>query len=101
MSSFSLFDHKKYHCGLNKLLPAERLYTFSVLHYFQQRHVSWTPVFFADENIRAGYNFQSNPRYPMNNIPQCWDKLIAISKEDQAPKMQNSTLNSTHRYYKR
>lgn len=41
MSSFSLFYTKKYHCALIKVIPGDRLTTFVVHHYYQQRHVSW------------------------------------------------------------
>lgn len=75
MSSFSVFDHKKYHCGLNKLLPPERLETFAVQHYYHQRHVSWKSLFQADENIRAGYDAYSTPRYAVQ-IPDCWKGIV-------------------------
>lgn len=91
MSSFSLFDHKRYHCGLNKILPADRLYTFGVLHYYQQRHIQWTPVFFADENIRAGYHYHAVPRTPMGT-PPCWEKLVSRYRADQAPKNETTAL---------
>jgi hypothetical protein len=82
MSSFSLFDKKPYHCGLTKLLPAERLVTFSILHYFQQKHVSWTSVFLADENIRAGYHYYAVPRSPQEP-PSCWNKIVEQAKLEQ------------------
>jgi len=40
MSSFSLFNTKKYHCSLMKILPGPRLTTFVIHHFYQQRHVS-------------------------------------------------------------
>jgi hypothetical protein len=84
MSSFSIFDHKPYHCGMTKLLPAERLYTFGILHYYQQRHISWTSVFLADENIRAGYNYRNIPRSgdPME-MPSCWKAIVENARKEQ------------------
>lgn len=32
MSSFLVFEHKHAHCAMNKLIPAERLMTFSIWH---------------------------------------------------------------------
>jgi hypothetical protein len=83
MSSFSIFDHKPYHCGMTKLLPAERLYTFSILHYYQQRHVSWTSVFLADENIRAGYNYRAPPRQQPQDMPSCWATIVQNARREQ------------------
>lgn len=83
MSSFSLFYRKTYHCGLNKLLPPTRLYTFAILHYYQQRHVSWIPVFAADENIRAG--FHSRQRTPAE-VPPCWKTIVEHYQAEQAGK---------------
>lgn len=83
MSSFSIFDHKPYHCGMTKLLPAERLYTFSIQHYYQQRHVSWTSVFLADENIRAGYNYRAPPRQQPMEMPSCWSVIVENARKEQ------------------
>ncbi len=82
MSSFSLYDHKQYHCGMNKVIPASKLMTFSILHYYQGRHISWTPVFAADENIRAGYSYRAIPRSPMN-VESCWHELIQKTREEE------------------
>lgn len=82
MSSFSLFDRKMYHCGLTKILPSERLYTFAVLHYYQQRHVSWTPVIMADENLRAGFHPRAVPRSPIS-MPACWDSIVKRARQEQ------------------
>jgi hypothetical protein len=32
MSSFLVFDHKPHYCAMTKLLPAQRLMTFSIWH---------------------------------------------------------------------
>lgn len=85
MSSFSLFDHKQYHCGMNKLIPADRFMIFAVLHYYQQRHISWTPVFLADENIRAGFDYHFVPRTAMN-VPECWKDMVDFAKAEQDAK---------------
>ena len=84
MSSFSVFDHKPGHCGLTKLIPAERLTSFSIYHYYQQRHVSWTPVFQAAENMMAGYHYYAVPKVPLN-IPKCWRKLVSRHYAEQYP----------------
>jgi hypothetical protein len=81
MSSFSLFDHKRYHCGLNKLLPAERLTTFTIHHYYQQRHVSWTPVFFSSENLNAGFEYTSRGHM---DLPECWKPIAERNQALQA-----------------
>lgn len=82
MSSFSLFDHKAGHCGLNKLLPGDRFLTFTVLHYYQQRHVSWTPTFLADENIRAGYDYHATPKVE-SDPPECWRRMVNSARLEQ------------------
>lgn len=89
MSSFSLFDRKNRNCGLTKLLPAERLYALSILHYFQQRHVSWTPVIMADENLRAGFHPRAVPRSALK-MPPCWQSIVSHAREEQ-----NFTVAST------
>ncbi len=88
MSSFSLFDHKKYHCGLNKLLPAERLTTFAIHHYYQQRHVSWTPVFTSSENLNAGYEYTSRSQV---DLPDCWKSIAERNQALQAATASPST----------
>ena len=82
MSSFSVFDHKPHHCSMTKLLPAERFMAFMILHYYQQRHVSWTPTFFADENLHAGYHYAASPRQTLT-IPSCWKNVVEKAKEEQ------------------
>ena len=88
MSSFSLFDHKEYHCGLNKIIPGERLMTFQIWHYFPQRMVSWYPTFLADESLRRAKDFRSANTFEM---PHCWTKIHQealeqdrLDKEDAA-----------------
>ena len=45
MSSFGIYDHKPHHCSMSKLIPGDKLTVFMIQHYYQQRHVSWVPVF--------------------------------------------------------
>lgn len=66
-----------------KLIPGERFYSFFVQHYFQQKHVSWTPVFFSDENIRAGINYQAVSK--TMNMPPCWEQIKAKALAEQHP----------------
>jgi hypothetical protein len=95
MSSFSLFNRKGGHCSLTKLLPGARLTTFTIYHYYQQRHVSWTPVFLADENIRAGAHYMD----PNNKLemPGCWRDIVSTSYAEQylAPTAAPTTANLT------
>eukprot|EP01036_Dinobryon_divergens_P029057 gene29057-38109_t len=84
MSSFSLFYTKKYHCALIKVIPGDRLTTFVVHHYYQQRHVSWYPVFHSDENIRAGYHYYAQPKVKVD-LPPCWSNIYASAFAEQYP----------------
>ena len=79
MSSFSLYDQKRYHCGMHKIIPGERLHSFMILHYFQQRHVSWTPVFFGVENVIAGFDYshgERNMNVEPGSVPDCWKEVV-------------------------
>lgn len=67
-----------------KLYPAHGLSTFGVYHYYQQRHINWTPYFPGDENLRAGYYYNVFPRKEMSNVPECWKKVIAENREEQS-----------------
>jgi hypothetical protein len=93
MSSFSLFDHKEYHCGLNKLIPAERLMTFQIWHYFPQRMVSWYPTFLADESLRRAKDFRSANAFEM---PDCWlpihQEALAADKADEEDSVERKRL---------
>lgn len=51
---------------------------------YQQRHISWTPVFVGDENLRAGYHYYSNPKVKLN-APPCWKAIIDQGQLEQAP----------------
>lgn len=114
MSSFLVFDHKTNYCGMNKLIPGARLTTFTIWHCkhtwrnfilitwknnilylrhilhtskktdYQQRHISWTPVFVADENLRAGNHYYSNPKVKLN-APACWKEIVDQAQLEQAP----------------
>ena len=94
MSSFSLFDHKQYHCGLSKLIPAERLMTFEILHYFPQRMVSWYPTFLADQAVRVGGDYRSASRH---QLPPCWkaiyDAAIADEEAEKAEKAEKERIH--------
>jgi hypothetical protein len=77
MSSFGLFGH----CQVAKLIPARSFTTFTVLHYYQQRHVSWTPVFTAIENMETGYHYYANPKVKIN-LPSCWKNISLTAVSD-------------------
>lgn len=80
MSSFSIFDQKEYHCGLSKIIPAERLMTFQIWHYFPQRMPSWYPTFVADQAVRVGGDYRSAARH---DLPPCWKKIYDASIGDE------------------
>lgn len=84
MSSFSLYGSlSNGGCGLVKLIPAERYTTFSILHYYQQRHISWTPVFVVDDNIRTAHGYE---------IPECWKEISALNLAEQTKPPTNYTV---------
>ena len=66
MSSIQLYDRRHGHCGMTKYLPANGLSRFAVYHYYDQRHVSWIPVFNVDEGVRAGNSGR----------PPCWERVV-------------------------
>lgn len=68
---------------MTKILPPAGLAKFTILHYYQQRHVSWVPVVSAHENVLAGYYWGSrDPKYPVD-FPPCWASLVNQSRIDQ------------------
>jgi hypothetical protein len=53
------------------------------ISYFKSKHPSWTPVFSADENLRAGFHYTQRgnvERAP----PQCWAHIVNASRTEQA-----------------
>eukprot|EP01032_Pedospumella_encystans_P025124 gene25124-28404_t len=56
MSSFLVFDNSDGNCGMKKYIPGARFTTFSIYHYYKQRHVGWNGLFAYDDAIYAGYN---------------------------------------------
>jgi len=72
MSSFSLFDNKYYHCGLQKLIPAERLNSFYIHHFYHTKWVSWFTNTAVNDKVRSGqhYQFKGN----LSN-PGCWRSI--------------------------
>lgn len=77
MSSFGLFGN----CGVTKLIPARQFTSFSILHYYPQRHVSWTPVFTAIENMESGYHYYAVPKTRID-LPSCWSDIKAKMMDD-------------------
>ena len=81
MSSFSIFDKKPHHCGLNKLMSIN-FHSFFIQHYYQSRMPHWFPVFKATDNLIAGRGYNadagSNP-----NLPDCWRNVAALSQLQQ------------------
>ena len=78
----------------NKVLPGERFTTFTIQHYYHQKHISWTPVFFADENIKAGYHYSASPRQK-REFPPCWERVVNQSLTLQDLKLFTPTLEPT------
>ena len=74
MSSLSIFNNQfmKNNCGVNKMIPAHRLQTFAIRHYYPGRHPNWNAVFLSDQRLRGGINYISNTRLEM---PPCWAEL--------------------------
>ena len=79
MSSFSIYGAPKHGaCNMHKVLPGERFSQFMIHHYYQQRHVSWTPVFTTDDDIHAGYHVKEQ------DVPECWRPIVRASVAEQA-----------------
>ena len=49
---------------------------------YQQHHVSWSSVFYTDENLRAGYQ-PYNPGAD-TAAPACWRPLIERTRKEMA-----------------
>jgi hypothetical protein len=74
MSSLSIFRNMFMgnNCGMDKLVPANRVETFAVRHFYQGRHPQWNAVHLSDQRLRSGKNYLTN----MNlNVPECWRDL--------------------------
>lgn len=94
------------HCGLQKILPSNFVSTM-ILHYYQQRHVSWIPVFSMADTLRyiavsfmvhglfvtlgpfRGYFDWNTRNASSESIPDCWQQLVA---EYRAEKLENVTF---------
>lgn len=95
MSSFSIFDHKQYHCGVSKIIPAERLMTFQIWHYYPQRMVSWYPTFVADQQVRVGGDYRSASRH---ELPACWKQIYDTAIEaEEGDKRDKEELERLHK----
>lgn len=77
MSSFSLFDKKPWHCGLQKLLPAERMQSFMLHHYYHTKWVSWYTISNVNDKTRTGNHYLYNAN--LSN-PPCWTPIIEDMK---------------------
>jgi hypothetical protein len=92
MSSFSIFGNPNHGaCGMQKIIPGERFSTFLVHHYYQQRHVSWTPTFTTDDDIHAGYHKKEQ------EVPFCWRPIVNASITEQSLPPTNYTPQVVHR----
>ena len=73
MSSFYLWGQP---CNIAKLIPGARLTSFMILHYYQQKHTFWTPVFTGYEYIITGKEYAGGS--PVK-YPSCWNELVNAS----------------------
>ncbi len=80
MSSLSIFYNRFFrpgqHCSVNKIIPGTKIETFTVRHYYQQKHVSWIPVHTADQKVRKGKHYINDG---MLGVPDCWKDINATS----------------------
>ena len=76
MSSLSIFHNffMKQNCAVKKIIPAHRMQTFSIRHYYQGRHPQWSAVHISDQRLRKGFNYLTNAQL---NMPLCWTELNA------------------------
>lgn len=74
MSSIFLFSAP---CNQVKLIPAERLQTFVIHHYFQGRHAHWVPIFTADQRLKSGHHYMSGPMA----TPACWAGVLNRTRD--------------------
>jgi hypothetical protein len=83
MSSLFLYDV----CKVTKIIPAARFVTFTVLHYYAGRHVTWIYVLHVDEGIKSNKHD--------TNVPACWADLVnvSIAEQDRPPSNYSITSN--------
>lgn len=81
MSSFSIFDKKPHHCGLNKLLPGLTFHTFFIQHYYQSKQPHWHPIFKATDNALAGRHYMNDQGEP--HVPDCWKDVVRENRAIQ------------------
>ena len=82
MSSFSVFDKKPHHCGLNKLLPGLSFHTYFIQHYYQSKIPHWFPVFKATENLLAGRHLFQDHTDELH-VPECWREIALANRKAQ------------------
>jgi len=88
MSSLSIFENEiiPFNCGIKKILPAERLMTFSILHYYTTFDPNYPnqnshPVFISDQHIKHGYMQMKHPvvkagYFQDDAVSSCWGPII-------------------------
>jgi hypothetical protein len=88
MSSLSIFENEiiPFNCGIKKILPAERLMTFSILHYYSTFDPNFPsqnshPVFISDQHIKHGYMQMKHPvvkagYFQDDAVSSCWGPII-------------------------
>lgn len=88
MSSLSIFENDivPLNCGIKKLLPAERLMSFSILHYYTSFDPNFPklnshPVFISNQHIKHGYMQMKHPvvkagYFNEESASSCWSPII-------------------------
>lgn len=89
MSSLSIFENEivPLNCGIKKVLPAERLMTFSILHYYTSFDPNFPklnshPVFIVDQHIKHGYMQMKHPvlkagYFHYEGVSSCWGRVLS------------------------
>ncbi|KAJ1442111.1 hypothetical protein B484DRAFT_442369 [Ochromonadaceae sp. CCMP2298] len=106
MSSLSIFENHiiPKNCGLIKLLPAERMPSFAILHFYTRSNPSNPksedyPVFGSSEHIQAGMMQVGTGRIQAGYFDdlECWQPVVQRSRERQMQWMQAAAEDSRRR----
>eukprot|EP01038_Epipyxis_sp_PR26KG_P004107 gene4107-5857_t len=90
MASLSYFDNLiiNKNCGLQKIIPGERLSSFVVHHFYHTTDPTFQfithPLFYTDEHLKAGFLQIESPVMisPRYNTLACWGKVTSKFKTD-------------------
>jgi hypothetical protein len=73
MSSFSLYSEDQRCCRFKKIIPAERLQSFYILHAVPGRLENWVTTVAANDMTRQGINYLTGGA---NANHHCWAPII-------------------------